>query len=270
MKRLFASAPIMALAVLFALGTADAQQTAGDKTQPQAAAATQTNMQSGTGDLQQQGGWFCPWCGSGTGRYEGSGMGYSGYGMGPGMMGGGMMGGMMGGGYNRSPATNQPGAAANPGKAIFEANCSSCHPHGGNSIYPNLPAKGAPQLANFKSFLVFLRNPTMPDGARGPMPPFPDSVISDQQAHELYGYLVGSEQAGQFRPSGKPLGADQVKRLVENYIRNTHNPNLKLGKITKEPGKDYYLATITTKSGSLVDKLQVNEYTGWFRSAYGR
>lgn len=67
---------------------------------------------------------------------------------------------------------------------------------------------------------------------------------------------------------GQPLSEAQIKTLLQNYVAGTNNPNLKVGKITKAPGKDYYVAEITTKDGSLVDKIDVNEYTGWFRSAY--
>lgn len=65
---------------------------------------------------------------------------------------------------------------------------------------------------------------------------------------------------------GKPLTEDQAKNLVSQYLRNTHNPNLKLGSITSKDG--VYEAKIVTKDGSLVDKIEVNKQTGWFRSGY--
>ena len=95
----------------------------------------------------------------------------------------------------------------------------------------------------------------------------------------MYGYGRGGPGMGYYRgygmpqrygqQGGKPLTEEQVKTLVKNYVANTHNPNLHVGKITKPSGKDYYVAQITTKDGSLVDKIEINEYTGWFRSAYG-
>jgi mono/diheme cytochrome c family protein len=105
--------------------------------------------------------------------------------MGGGMMGGGMMGrgGMMGPGrgYQRQPIPmNEQGAE------IYEYNCRRCHAAGGNLIAPNLPLKGAPQLANFDTFLAYIRKPVMPDGSPGPMPAFPPVRISDEQARELY------------------------------------------------------------------------------------
>jgi hypothetical protein len=56
--------------------------------------------------------------------------------------------------------------------------------------------------------------------------------------------------------------------LLENYLKNTGNPNLKLGDIGEK--EKFYEAEILTKDGSLVDKIQVDKYTGWFRSAYSR
>jgi uncharacterized membrane protein len=76
------------------------------------------------------------------------------------------------------------------GAKIFEANCSGCHPHGSNVIVPNLPLRSAPQLTEFNTFVAFIRNPRMPDGSKGMMPPFPPSKISDQEARELYPYIV--------------------------------------------------------------------------------
>ncbi len=63
---------------------------------------------------------------------------------------------------------------------------------------------------------------------------------------------------------GQPLTADQAKAMVEQNIAG--NPNLKAGKVTEIDGA--YEVEVLTKNGSLVDKVQVNEQTGWFRSAY--
>jgi len=64
----------------------------------------------------------------------------------------------------------------------------------------------------------------------------------------------------------KPLEEKDVKVLLENYIRSTRNPNLKLGKISDQ--QSYFEAEIVTKDNSLVDKIQVDKNTGWFRSVY--
>ncbi|MGC2433935.1 MAG: hypothetical protein WA433_09140 [Desulfobaccales bacterium] len=63
---------------------------------------------------------------------------------------------------------------------------------------------------------------------------------------------------------GQPLSADQAKALVEQDIRA--NPNLKAGKVIEKD--DAYEVDVVTKDGSLVDKIQVNKQTGWFRSVH--
>jgi hypothetical protein len=65
---------------------------------------------------------------------------------------------------------------------------------------------------------------------------------------------------------GQAVTQDQAKQLVEDSIRNSKNPNMKLGDISDKG--DYYEAHVVTKDGSLVDKIQVNKKTGYFRSAY--
>jgi len=64
----------------------------------------------------------------------------------------------------------------------------------------------------------------------------------------------------------KPLEEKDVKAILENYITNMKNPNLKLGQI-KETGTAFE-AEILTKDNSLVDKIMVDKMTGWMRSAY--
>jgi uncharacterized membrane protein len=76
------------------------------------------------------------------------------------------------------------------GGKIFRARCSGCHPGGGNIVVPSLPLKSAPELASWDHFEGFIRNPKMPDGSRGIMPPFPENKISQPQAKELYEYIL--------------------------------------------------------------------------------
>ena len=70
------------------------------------------------------------------------------------------------------------------GRETFQTNCSSCHPKGGNVIKPDKPIKDSKQLANAKAFLGWIRKPV------APMPSFPAERISDQQAAELYSYII--------------------------------------------------------------------------------
>jgi mono/diheme cytochrome c family protein len=184
--------------------------------------------------------------------------------MGGGMMGG-RMGGMMGGGRmgNRGYSNQRQGPE---GAQIYGMYCSSCHGQGGNTIYPNLPLRGAPQLSDFNSFLNFIRNPRMPDGSSGPMPTFPSDSLTNPQAEVLYNYLIAWLGRPRAQRGAGPVNEDQAKQEVEGYMKSTGNPNLKLGKI-EDKGKDWELE-IVTKDGSLVDKILVNKSSGTMRSIY--
>jgi len=90
------------------------------------------------------------------------------------------------------------------GARIFNANCSRCHPNGGNAIVLNLPLAGSNKLHSFKIFLGWIRNPLMPDGSEGAMPAFSRKQISDQQARTLYHYIISMQtstpQSGSYGP----------------------------------------------------------------------
>ena len=81
-----------------------------------------------------------------------------------------------------------------------------------------------------------------------------------------YGPQYGPQYAPQYQRPQKPLNENQAKELVENYLRATRNPNLKLGKI--EDKGNAFEANIVTKDGSLVNKVLVDKNTGWMQSAY--
>jgi len=49
------------------------------------------------------------------------------------------------------------------------------------------------KLSSFDSFLSFIRDPRLPNGARGAMPIFSKAQITDEGAKELYGYLTAKE-----------------------------------------------------------------------------
>jgi hypothetical protein len=63
---------------------------------------------------------------------------------------------------------------------------------------------------------------------------------------------------------GQPLTKEQAKQLLENYVAYSNNPNLKLGAISDKG--DVFEATVVTKDGSLVETIQVDKKTGWFRN----
>jgi uncharacterized membrane protein len=72
----------------------------------------------------------------------------------------------------------------------FTKNCSSCHPNGGNAIKPNLPLRAAPQLSDFKTFLAYVRSPKARDGSETVMPPFAADRLTEEQAKEIYDYVI--------------------------------------------------------------------------------
>jgi len=76
---------------------------------------------------------------------------------------------------------------------------------------------------------------------------------------------MGSQTGPAVAKPGQPLTADQAKAMVEQHISG--NPNLKAGKVAEKNGA-YEVDIVTKKEGSLVDKIQVNKQTGWFRSVY--
>jgi hypothetical protein len=84
--------------------------------------------------------------------------------------------------------------------------------------------------------------------------------------HHGMGYGYGYGYGPQYRQREKPLTEDDAKERVENYLKNSRNPNLKLGKVTGKGA--YYEADVVTKDNSLVDKVLVDKYTGWMRSVY--
>jgi len=77
-----------------------------------------------------------------------------------------------------------------------------------------------------------------------------------------YDYQYGP----QYRRPQLMLDEKNAKEILENYLKVSRNPNLKLGKI--EDKGNVFEAEILTQKDSLVDKILVDKYTGWTRSAY--
>ncbi len=95
----------------------------------------------------------------------------------------------------------------------------------------------------------------------------PDQRRGHRQMHRGYGRRDSGYDRGWGRARPRqPINADQARLLVENYLRNTRNPNLKVGEITEK--ESVYEVTLVTQDDSLVDRLIVDKQTGWFRSAY--
>jgi hypothetical protein len=82
----------------------------------------------------------------------------------------------------------------------------------------------------------------------------------------MMGPGYGQQYPQQYQQTQKPLEEKDAKEIVENYLRNMRNPNLKLGNM-KDAGSAFE-ADIVTKDNSLVDKVLIDKSTGWMRSAY--
>ena len=87
-----------------------------------------------------------------------------------------------------------------------------------------------------------------------------------------YGNPYGPQYGPQYGPGPQyqqqnPLDMEEAKNKVENYLKSTRNPNLKLGEM-KDKGSHFEADIVTKKGNSLVDKIYVDKNTGWMRSAY--
>ena len=81
-----------------------------------------------------------------------------------------------------------------------------------------------------------------------------------------YGYGPNQQYPYAQQQPQKPIEKEQAKSMVENYLKSTGNPNLKLGDI-KDEGQNF-LADVVTKDNSLADKILIDKNTGWMRPAY--
>jgi hypothetical protein len=68
--------------------------------------------------------------------------------------------------------------------------------------------------------------------------------------------------------SAAPITKDEAATIIQNHLKWTRNPNLKLGKITeKDKG---FEAEIVTKDNSLVNKIFIDKETGRTRHVYNQ
>ena len=81
-----------------------------------------------------------------------------------------------------------------------------------------------------------------------------------------HGHMYDDPRRPYDRQRREPLKEKEVKAMIENRLSASRNPNLKVGKI--EDKGFYFEAEVTTKDGSLVDKLMVDKETGRMRSIY--
>lgn len=81
-----------------------------------------------------------------------------------------------------------------------------------------------------------------------------------------YDYRYDEPRGPNYGQPRETLNEEDAKTRIENMLEYSRNPNLKVGKI--EDKGDYFEVEITTKDGSLVDKLLVDKDTGRMRSVY--
>jgi hypothetical protein len=81
-----------------------------------------------------------------------------------------------------------------------------------------------------------------------------------------YGHRRDYSDEGRSRRYREPLDQEGAGDRVQEMLRRSRNPNLKLGGI--EDKGDYFVADILTLDGALVDKLEIDKDTGMMRSAY--
>lgn len=78
-----------------------------------------------------------------------------------------------------------------------------------------------------------------------------------------YGEPYGPQQ---YQRRQMPLREEDARTILEDYLKSTRNPNLKLGRIDD---RGYaFEAEILTRNDSLVDKILVEKNTGAMRSVY--
>jgi hypothetical protein len=79
-------------------------------------------------------------------------------------------------------------------------------------------------------------------------------------------YGTGRGYGRQYPSSGKAIDAKEAETMMNDYLKSSRNPNLKLGKI-KDAGNTFE-AEILTKKNDLVDKVYIDKRTGQIWSAY--
>jgi hypothetical protein len=159
-----------------------------------------------------------------------------GYGMGPGMMGGGGYGGWQGMG----PGMMGPGYGYGMGPGMMGPGYGYGYGMGPGMMGPGYGYGMGP----------------------GMMGPGYGYGMGPGMTRPGYGYGYGPQS----QQPQKPMEEKDAKGILENYLKSTRNPNLKLGKI--EDKGNAFEAEILTKQNSLVDKVMVDKYTGWTRSVY--
>jgi hypothetical protein len=76
--------------------------------------------------------------------------------------------------------------------------------------------------------------------------------------------MMGQGYGPRYQQPQKPVTKSDAESMLQNYV--SRNPNLKVGAVQDEGNS--FEANVTTKDGSLVNKLFVDKDTGRIRSEY--
>ena len=107
------------------------------------------------------------------------------------------------------------------GAYVFRANCSGCHPYGGNIVDRDAAIQRSPELKDLATFTRFIRDPRLDNGKRGPMPAFTPSRVPENEARELWAYL--SAVMGDVKRNDDEAQLSVQKITVRTDPRNIQN-----------------------------------------------
>jgi len=76
--------------------------------------------------------------------------------------------------------------------------------------------------------------------------------------------MMGQGSVPKYQQPQRPVTKSDAESMLQNYV--SRNPNLKVGTVRDEGNS--FAANVTTKDGSLVNKLFVDKDTGRIHSEY--
>ncbi len=88
-----------------------------------------------------------------------------------------------------------------------------------------------------------------------------------QGGYGMMGPGAGQSYGPQYQGNRKALTEKDAKEILENYLKASRNPNLKLGEI-EDKGNAFEASIVTKKEGALVDRIAIDKRTGWMHSVY--
>lgn len=81
-----------------------------------------------------------------------------------------------------------------------------------------------------------------------------------------FGYGMGRSYGRQSQSTGKSIDAKEAKAMMNDYLKSSRDPNLKLREI-KDTGKAFE-TEIRAQNNALVDRILIDKATVCIRSAY--